>query len=165
MTAEPAVEVDAFDGFCRRVHPRLVGALSLYCGDAGAAEDFAQEALARAYRDWSTVAQLSSPEAWVHRVGMNLAHSWYRRLARGRRAPQAVPPAPADHDDALALRRAVGALPRRQRQAVVIRYFLDWSVADTADVMGCAEGTVRALTAQALAALRAALGATWEDER
>ena len=169
MTAEahPAKEAEAssFEAFCRRAHPRLVGAMSLYCGDAGVAEDLAQEALARAYRDWSSVSQLASSEAWVHRVAMNLAHSWYRHLRLARRP---VHPTGAEQlalDDGLVLRRAVSMLPRRQRQAIVIRYFLDWTVADAAEVMGCAEGTVRALTSQGLAVLRAELGEDWKEDR
>ena len=52
------------------------------------------------------------------------------------------------------VRRALAALPRRQRTAVVLRFFLDLSEADTADAMGCSIGTVKSTTHKALAALR-----------
>src|SRR5258705_12056680 len=90
---------DDFDSFCRGVHPRLVGAMTLYCGDGAAAEDFAQEALARAYRDWATVSQLDAPEAWAHRVAMNLAHSWYRRVRLARTDHAPAPAVTAANDD------------------------------------------------------------------
>lgn len=145
--------------FCRAEHPRLVGAMSLYTGDVALAEEIAQEALARACGRWPHVREMAAPGAWVHRVAINLANSHFRRAvlerrvrgelaAPGRRAPD------LDDTSAIAVRVAVAALPRRQRTAVVLRYFLDLPVRDVADVMGCREGTVRALTSQAITALR-----------
>jgi RNA polymerase sigma factor (sigma-70 family) len=49
---------------------------------------------------------------------------------------------------------AVAALPRRQKTAIILRYFLDLSIQETAHHMGCSEGTVKALTHQATRALR-----------
>lgn len=54
-------------------------------------------------------------------------------------------------------------LPRRQRQVVVLRFYLDWSVTRTGEVLGIAEGTVRALTTQAVKTLQERLGREWED--
>ena len=68
-----------------------------------------------------------------------------------------------DPSERLALRAVVAGLPRRQREAVVLRYLVDLSVSETAAVMGCAEGTVRALTSQALSSLRTQLGPTFEN--
>ncbi len=51
----------------------------MFCGDALVAQEMAQEALIRAYRDWRKVRGLASPKAWVHTVGMNLARSHFRR--------------------------------------------------------------------------------------
>lgn len=61
----------------------------------------------------------------------------------------------ADAAEDFAVRDAVSRLPVRQREAVVFRYFGQLSVRETAAAMGCAEGTVRALTSQGIAALRA----------
>ena len=61
----------------------------------------------------------------------------------------ATEPSPAD-----AVRAALAALPPRQRTAVVLRYFLDLDVYDTARRMECGEGTVKKLTQRALLALR-----------
>lgn len=145
--------------FCRAEHPRLVGAMSLYTGDVALAEELAQEALARACRQWSQVSAMAAPGAWVHRIAINLANSHFRRALLERRARQHLAAAERratepDATSALAVRTAVAALPRRQRTAVVLRYFLDLPVKDVADVMGCRDGTVRALTSQAITTLR-----------
>lgn len=145
--------------FCRELRPRLVGALSLYCGDLAVAEELTQETLSRVWEHWPKVRGLAFPEGWAHRVGLNLASSWLRRRhaeqrARAKLDGRAQIDAAPDTAAAVAVRRAVAALPRRRRTALVLRYYLDLSVEQTADQMGCAAGTVRALTSQALATLR-----------
>jgi RNA polymerase sigma-70 factor (sigma-E family) len=164
------VEEDPRIAFVRTEHPRLVGALALYCGDLDVAEEIAQEALARACRDWSTVSTLRSPGAWTHRVAVNLATSHFRRRAAERRARARHGPSDdgvgreADAADVLAVRTAVAALPRRQRAAVVLRYYADLPVSEVAEALGCAEGTVKSLTAKAVAALRRELGEALPEE-
>jgi RNA polymerase sigma factor (sigma-70 family) len=155
--------------FCRREHPRLVGALSLYCGDSDVALELAQEALARACRDWGRVSQMAAPGAWTHRVAINLANRTFRRRAAERAAQHrqaSGPPAPhePDHADAIAVRAAVVGLPRRQRTALVLRYYSDLPVAEVAELMSCSQGTVKALTHQAVAALRARSGLVEVEE-
>lgn len=145
--------------YCRRVRPRLVGALSLYCGDAQVAEDATQEALARVWDHWPAVRQMASPDSWTFRVAFNLTHSWFRSVRAQRRREErfgreAAREHGADLSEAVAVRAAVARLPRRQKQALVLRYFEDLSVADTAEVMGCSPGTVKALTSQAIVRLR-----------
>lgn len=155
---------------CEQLLPRLVGSLSLQTGDRAVAEELAQEALVRLWQQWPRVQALDSPEGWTYRVAMNLASSWWRRVQAERRAkrrlarerePVAEPPPAAA---AGWLRQALARLPPRQRQALVCRYYLDLSVGETAEVMGCAPGTVRALTAQGTAALRHARQATLESQ-
>lgn len=63
-----------------------------------------------------------------------------------------------DAETVLAVREALAALPERQRAAVTLRHLGDLSIVDTAATLGCAPGTVKALTAQALAQLRTRLG-------
>jgi RNA polymerase sigma-70 factor (sigma-E family) len=153
-----AVPEDLAD-FCSREYPRLVGTLALYCGDREVAQELAQEALARACASWSKVSRMDAPGPWINRVAINLANSHFRRRAAERRAQDRLDssaPETKMTDTALSLtiRRAVAALPKRQRTALVLRYFNDLSVAQVADLMGASEGAVRRLTHTAIASLR-----------
>lgn len=152
----------SFDAFFVAAFPRLVGAMTLYCGgNHSQGEEIAQEALARACRDWSTVRTTTSPDAWVHRVALNLANSWFRRLRTHRRREHLLATREGESlesNDAPDLLGALGLLTPRQRQAIVLRYYADLSVAEAASAMRCAEGTVRALTAQGVDGLRRQLG-------
>jgi RNA polymerase sigma factor (sigma-70 family) len=143
---------------CARVSPRLVGSLTLYCGDRRLAEEIAQEALVRAFERWGRVGAMTSPEAWTYRTAFNLARSSFRRSAAERRARSRMVAMPAlsDATDAIAVRDAVRKLPTRQRAVIVARFYLGLNVAETANVLGCREGTVKAHTFKALTNLRAA---------
>ena len=138
----------------------MVASLTLYCGDRHLAEELAQEALARAWERWPDVSTMASPEAWTFATARNLARSRFRRRAAERRARRRLererPPADPDTAVGLAVRAAVAELPERQRATIVARYYLGYDVAATADLLGCAEGTVKAATSQALDRLRAA---------
>src|SRR5687768_11044240 len=148
--------------FYRAEYPRLVAALTLYCGDRELAAELAQETMARAWRHWSRVGRFDSPAGWVHRVGINLANSAMRRAALRARLTKAErhdeAASSTDISAAVALREAVAALPRRQRTALVLRYFVDLPHDDVAALMRCRPGTVRALTTQAIANLRKTAG-------
>lgn len=150
--------------FCEVQIPRLVGALTLYCGDRGVAEELAQEALARAVQHWSKIGRSDRREGWIYRVAINLANSRFRRALAERRANQkatgrAEPVAhDADAATALTVRRAVGELPRRQRAAIALRFYLDLPVVDVAQILDCPESTVKSLTRRALARLEQELG-------
>lgn len=151
-------EEDGFSEFCRSQHPRLVGLLSHYSGDADIAEDLAQEALARVYRDWRKLQRVDSLEAWTYRVAINLANNHHRRrglelgmAARARRKPATTEE--QDLTDKMAIRNAVAALPPRQKTALLFRYFADLSIEQTAWAMECPEGTVKSLVNRAIKAL------------
>src|SRR5688572_4978036 len=106
--------MDDVGAFCRVMHPRLVGALALHCGDRDVAEELTQETLARVWERWTTVRAMDSPESWTFRVGFNLAASRFRRGAAERRARARVGPADESIPDAasaIAVRDAVAALP------------------------------------------------------
>jgi RNA polymerase sigma factor (sigma-70 family) len=155
-------EDSAVTAFCESHYKMLVPALGLYCGDAWVAEELAQEALARAYRDWRKVQKCDNPTAWVYAVAFNLARSHFRRRAAERRAlqrtVQAARPAQTDHQEVLELRTMVRSLPPRQRQATILRYQADLPVREIAQLMHCSEGTVKSHLHKALRRLRAELG-------
>ncbi len=148
--------------FCAQVSPRLVGALVLQTGDPDDAEDLAQEAMARMWSRWPQVSTMERREGWVFRVAFNLASSRRRRRAAGRRATDRLVPVAESRsepfDARLDLRGALDSLPARQRSAVVLRHYVGMSVAESAEALGCAQGTVKSLTSQGLASLRGALG-------
>jgi RNA polymerase sigma-70 factor (sigma-E family) len=152
-------DAEAFERFCRAEYGSVVRTAWLITGDREAAVDLAQEAFARAFERWASVSRLDRPGAWATRVVTNLALSWQRRRRREQRALAsqaerwAVPvdPAPSDLD----LLRALSRLTARQRTVIVLRYYADMPVAEVASALGRRPGTVRALTAQALAILRA----------
>lgn len=151
----------------RAVHPRLMGGLTLCCGQAPLAEELTQETLARVWARWPEVRGHPAPHAWTWRVALDLLSSRLRRRAAERRAMARLgpPPPPASTDDGAdraGVRAAVAALPARQRAVLVLRYFEDMSVADTAEAMGCATGTVTSLAREAIAALRGRLDTTIE---
>jgi RNA polymerase sigma-70 factor (sigma-E family) len=143
-----------FEHFYLEEYPRVVKLAYALSGSRMAAEDIAQEAFLRAYRDWDRVGSYEHQAAWVRRVAANLATSGLRRrlaearaLARfaARREP-ALEPLPADHAD---FWQAVRTLPHRQAQAVALYYLEDLSVQQIAVVLDCAEGTVKAHLAKA----------------
>ena len=156
--ARPRAASD-LDRFCVEQYPRLVGSLTLYCGSQEVAQVIAQDALVKLCERWGAVSGMVSPGAWLHRVAINAANSQFTRQRAERRAmqrfgaqgQQAAAPDPAD---AIAVRAAVAQLSPRRRQALVLRYFADFTVEQTALAMRCRPGTVRALTAQALQQLR-----------
>lgn len=151
----------SFAAFCEDQYPRLVGVLRLHVRDDHLAEEFAQEAMARACRDWGTVSQVDSPAAWVFRVGFNLANSHFRRRAVYRRVNQRLEADGVDHDrtdaaeDTLLVRAALARLRPRARQALILRYYADLGVDEVARLMGCPASTVKTLTRRGLAQLRA----------
>jgi RNA polymerase sigma-70 factor, ECF subfamily len=150
-------------------YPRVVAAVAAVCGDRAQAEDAVQEALARAWDRGRRGLIVQSLAAWVTTVAMNLSRSATRSaLRRRRREERAVAPDDAVDDAgfgvAVDVLRAVEALPRRQREAVVVRYFLGYDVPGTAAVLGVSDGTVKTLLFRARTTLAAALSDTADQE-
>ena len=130
-------------------------------GSRAAAEDVVQEAVARAWeRSQRGDAPIGSLPAWVTRVAVNLTHSRWRRTrveARGRERLDGPRP-PADADERMDVERALAALPRRQREATVLRYYLGLDVSEVAEALGVTEGTAKTTLFRARQTLAAALG-------
>lgn len=146
------------DDFCRRMYPRLVGSLGLYTGDIYLAEELAQETLARVWRDRKKVARLDHPEAWTHKVAFNLARSHFRRRAIEFRASRRMAGNENHFDPDIAERESMksmmSGLSTRQRQSVILRYYLGYSYRDIARAMDAPEPTVRSHVRRALERLR-----------
>lgn len=139
--------------------------MGLVSGSHAAAEDAVQEALARAWERSERGERIESLNAWVMRVALNLVRSGFRRLRAERRARERLGNAVAVREfdpKNVDLPRALAALPRRQREATVLRYYLDLDVGQVAAVLRVHEGTVKTTLYRARQALAAALG---EDDR
>lgn len=146
--AETALLLHRFEDFYRAELPSCTALAYSLCGSRSLAEELAQDALTAAYRDWDRVRRMESPGGWVRRATANLATSSVRRRAAearavlrlsARREPEAVLP-DSDEEFWTAVRR----LPRRQAQATALRYGLGCTTAEIAQILDCAEGTVRA---------------------
>jgi RNA polymerase sigma-70 factor (sigma-E family) len=146
------------EAFCRAQHPRVLGALILYTGDQALASELTQEAFVRVCRDWNRVRTMDRPAAWTHRVAMNLANSWFRRRRAEERAQRRHGPMDQQTDPDLwlrpAVRSAVLSVPPNERAVLVLRYFADLSVADTAVVLRLPEGTVKTRSRRGIELLR-----------
>jgi RNA polymerase sigma-70 factor (sigma-E family) len=164
----------ARDGVQRLLAERgdhLMRAAIALAGSRADGEDLLQAALERLLRRWSRVR--SDPEAYLRRTLYNLAaDGWRRRGAWQRKRP--LLHAGRDGDtgteavDAVDLRdalgRALAQLPPLQRTVLVLRYWEQLSQAETAQLLGCPEGTVKSATARGLQRLRE-LTASWTGPR
>jgi RNA polymerase sigma-70 factor (sigma-E family) len=133
----------------------------LLLGDHAEAEDLVQTALAKTYAAWPQVRSVDAAPGYARTVLVNTATSWFRRRSWRNERPTDVLPEPAyhpDHSSRPTLTTALATLPPRQRAVIVLRFYEDLSVAQTAAVLACSEGTVKSQTHDALARLRTLLG-------
>lgn len=154
----------SFDAFVSGGSARLLRSAYLIIGDRAHAEDLLQVTLVRTARRWESARE--APDAYAYRVLMNLLKDRQRGLSR-RVTEQplgdqvATFAAAGDHVEAVsdrdALVRAMKLLPARQREVVVLRFFADLSVSETAAAIGSSQGSVKTHTSRALAKLREAL--------
>ncbi|MEU8822329.1 SigE family RNA polymerase sigma factor [Streptomyces sp. NPDC048636] len=148
-----------FEEFVAARGPRLLRVAWLLTGDVHLAEDLLQTVLAKVWPKWRRIAA-DNPEAYVRKALVNTHASWWRRRWRGEvphdEVPDvtAVPDAFEGIDLEQSLAAAVRRLPGRQRAVVVLRYFEDLSVEDTAEVLGCTAGTVKSQASKALRTLQ-----------
>ena len=145
-----------FEAFFAEHHDPVVRALTLALADRARAEDAAQEAFAKSYRQWRRVAMMDRPVAWVYVVALNGARRVLRREF-GAPAPDPLGPTPDPAGAAtarVAVRDALALLAPRQRVAIVLRYLADLQVTEVAAAMGCSVGTAKSTLHTALARLR-----------
>jgi RNA polymerase sigma-70 factor (sigma-E family) len=153
---------DEFRAFVVGSRGRLLRTATLLSsGDAHEAEDLVQTVLLRIYLSWPRI-RPETRDAYARRMLVNaLVDERRRPHARHERNEAEVPDVavepilPTDTDAAVF--RALAELPPRMRAAVVLRHLNDASVAETAEALGCSEGTVKSQTARGLDHLRARL--------
>lgn len=150
-----------FDAFVAARSTSLLRTAYLLTGEPALAEDLLQTALAKAWPAWGRIE--GAPQAYVRRVLVNTYATWWRRRWNGEVSTGALPEQQHGHgahvatgqvDDRADLWDALGRLPKRQRAAVVLRFYEDLSEAETAAILQCSIGTVKSQTSRALAKLR-----------
>lgn len=162
-------DVEAYEQVVRTYGGIAFRAAYLVTGDAGEAEDAAQEAFVKAHRSLGRFRRGAPFRPWLLRIVANEARN--RRRSRGRRAalqlratalggrpaPPSAEAAVLAADEREHLLRAVESLREEERLAIACRYFLDLSEAETAAALGIRPGTVKSRLSRALARLRALL--------
>ncbi len=150
--------------------PYLRRTAYLLCGDQHRAEDVVQDTAINLYLKWHRVQAAANMDAYVHRMLVRQSLRQHRllwsRVLITDRTPEREAPAAASVEERDLVTTALARLARRQRMVVVLRYYCDLSVADTAAALDCSEGTVKSQASRALATLRGLLaGSTTRTDR
>ncbi|MFQ5947294.1 MAG: SigE family RNA polymerase sigma factor [Acidimicrobiia bacterium] len=169
MLQRPATvrALETFESFYQRELRSVVGLAYALSGSRWAAEDIAQEAFLAAHKRWETIGRYDKPEAWLRRVVSNLSVSFFRKKAHEAKAlarlavnrDSALPPLPEEDAD---FWKSVRSLPKRQAQSLALHYLEDRPVAEIAEILGCAQGTVKVHLHNGRAALARRLGLSTE---
>ncbi|MFC4998669.1 SigE family RNA polymerase sigma factor [Dactylosporangium cerinum] len=139
---------------------RLRRTAYLLCGDWHLADDLTSTVLVKLLRHWKRAAAMEHRDAYVRRMLMSAWLDERRRPWRRESSTDQLPDrtaAAADADRRLDVLSLLAGLPPRRRAVLVLRYFCDLSVEETAQALGCSEGTVKSQAARALESLRAGL--------
>jgi RNA polymerase sigma-70 factor (sigma-E family) len=151
---------DSFEEYVTAQGEALLRFAYLVSGDHHLAQDLVQEVLARMHGRWRRVERDGSPGPYVRRAVVREYLSWRRRRSSTERMMAAPPDQPTTHapPDRVAEQdeawRLLATLPRAQRAVLVLRFYEDLSDAQIAEVLGCAESTVRVHASRALSRLR-----------
>lgn len=149
-----------FGEYVVRRRPALMRFATVLTCQTWLADDLVSDVLGRAFERWDQISAMAEPHAYVRRMVVNDYLSWRRRLARTTPRADVEPDARRLDDGADeraerdAMIRRLAGLPRRQRAAVVLRYYAGLSDAEIADQLGCRVTTVRSQISRALATLR-----------
>lgn len=140
----------------------------LMVGDRQLAQDLVQEALIKTFMAWPRLRDHERVEAYVRKTIVTTSISWRRRRSFHERPSDLLPEAPAtDQVEGVAthqlLLEHLRGLPPRQRAAIVLRFYEDLSVAQTAEVMGCSPGAVKSHVSIGLGKLRERLGPVFDE--
>lgn len=166
MTSTERVDAsESFTEFAKSRLDRFRRTAYLLCGSWHTADDLASIVLTKLYRRWRRVEHLADLDAYARRM---LLRAWLderRRPWRREHTTTTPPDQPTDPragpeatHDRMALLPLLAELPPRRRAVLVLRYFNDLSVEQTAAAMDCSTGTVKSQTARALETLRTRLG-------
>lgn len=151
-------------------HTRMLRVAAVLLSDPSLAEDVVQDAYVSVYASWGRLRDREAAVGYLHRSVVNGARSRLRRRAVAQRhQPAPLADAASAEDVALAslagrpLLLALRALPRREREVVLLRHYLDLSERQTAEALGLRPGSVKAYGSRGLSSLRAALHPADDD--
>lgn len=135
---------ESFDSFYGSQYPALVRVGYVLAGSWAVAEDLAQDAFVKAYDRWEHVGGLDDPAAWLRRVVANAATSRWRRLRTELKFQHRFVDDPVvdEYGDG-ELWAAVRRLPRRQAQAIALRFVVGLGPSEIASTLGCSVETAR----------------------
>ena len=157
-----------FERLYQTSYGRILGTLTAMLGDRAAAEDCCQDAFERAYKKWDTWQPIAPAEAWVHRIAINAAVS-YKRKMKLREVGEVIrrmgrpegPPDPQEEIERRDLALALGKLPPKQAAAIVLRHYHGYTNRAIAQALGIPERTVASRLAIAKQRLRGMLSQTY----
>jgi RNA polymerase sigma-70 factor (sigma-E family) len=153
---------------------RLVRLAVLLVRDQGVAEEIVQDSFVAVHGHWGRLRDPDLGLAYLRQCVVNRSRSHQRHLTVVRRhAQREAPPAPApgaDHASYDVAQRAevleaLRRLPRRQREVLALRYYLDLSEAEIAELLGISRGAVKSHASRGVAALRTDLARTLQEDR
>lgn len=153
---------DEYVEFLASRSPRLHRTAYLLCGDRHRAEDIVQATALTLYLKWRKVRAADNLDGYVHRMlvreflGQRRLR-WAGVLLTDRLPERPLAPPPDDLENRDAVLAGLARLPAGQRAVIVLRYFSDLSVAETADALNCSTGNVKSQTARGLTTLRRVL--------
>jgi RNA polymerase sigma-70 factor (sigma-E family) len=157
--------LDTFDEFVADRLDRLLRFATALTCDPHLAQDVVQDVLLRAQQRWTRIGPMPARDAYVRRMIVNEYLSWRRKraarvIASTHSTLDAIGTPTADpatgYAERDAMRTRIAALPRKQRAALLLRYYEDRTFDEIAEVLGCSAGTVRSHISRALGTLRAA---------
>jgi RNA polymerase sigma-70 factor (sigma-E family) len=152
--------------FARQYAPmvRLAGFL---LGEAAAAEDIVQEAFARLHPRLEALSEPDRVDAYLRKIVVNLSRNWWRRRRLGHRSglarPDSVDDGSTARSDRAEIVAALAKLPRRQRECLALRYYLDLPESEIAAALGLSVGSVKTHVSRGLAGLGRLLGENHES--
>jgi len=166
-TIQPAATVDrhrAVEDLFAAEYTSLLRLATLVLGDRASAEDAVQEAFVKLHRSWDRIRDLDAAPAYLRSIVLNTSRSGLRRLRTASKyQPQVVPDSRSAEDGSMQReehRRVIEALqtlPRRQRECIAMRYYLNLSEREIAETLGISQGSVKSHTSRGMSALAALL--------
>ena len=158
----------SFTHYAESALPRLRPIAYLLCRDWHRADDLVQTSAVKLYVHWDRAAQIGNLDSYLRTILVNTyieeqRTTWWKRISLHHE--QGADPAEPEQDlaERLDLRKALAAVPARQRATLVLRYYCELSVEETAQTLGCSAGTVKSQTSRGLANLRRAMGGRTEE--